>query len=119
MELSAIMHSTVAVIYQALHYNVLFLVECGILIPIPSFLLIIIVRVFQLPFHICGLPGHVISAKTLLMDIKEQSLTMLHTLLLCHINICVYVHGDLCENLIHQNFVDLECSSLKNEIDSI
>ena len=89
-DLSAIIHFTVSVIYKALNYCVLFLVECVMLAPIQSFLLTIRVKVLQLSF--CSLPGHMVRAEKLLMDIKEHYSTILHTLPLFHVNICIHVH---------------------------
>ena len=62
------------------------------------------------------MPGHMARAERLLMDIKGHSLTILHTLSLLHVNICIHVHEDIQDNLIHQGIVDL---TLIAEIDSI
>ena len=70
-DLCAITHSTVALIYQSLHYSLLFLMECDILVTIPSFLLTIIVM--QLSFCFCGLPGHMVRDKKLLKNVKKHS----------------------------------------------
>ena len=63
----------------------LLLVDCNILIPIPQLLLTIMVRVLQL--CICGMLGHIVRVKKLLMDIKKYCSTILYSLSLFHRNI--------------------------------
>ena len=46
------------------------------------------------------------------MDIKVHSLTILHTLLLLHLYICICVSEDLQETLIHQGIIDFDCITL-------
>ena len=94
-DFSSIIKTTVTVVCNALHYCVLFLVECNIRVPISSFLCTIIMRVLQLSFCFCSLPGHIVRAKKLLLDVKEHSSIILHTLYLFYIYISVHV----CENL--------------------
>ena len=104
-DLGAMVYSTVAVICKALHDDMLFLMLCDVLIPIPPFFLTIIVKNLQLSFSICGLPDHMVSTKKFLMDVKVHYLTILHTLLLLHVYICIHV----CEDLGDKGTVDLEC----------
>ena len=97
VDFSAIVHSNVAMISKSLHYGVMFLVKCDILVPIPSFPLTSIIRDLQLSFCFCFfcLPGHMVRAKILIVDVEQDSLTILHTLSLFHIYICVCIHEDL------------------------
>ena len=53
-----------------------------------------------------------VMAKKLLMDIQECSSIILHTLPLLHACLCINVHEDLQEDLIHQENVNLECITL-------
>ena len=82
-------------IFKALHHCVLFLLECNILVPIPLFILTIIMRISQLSFCFFDLPDHMVGAKIWLMDIDEHSLTILHTLLLFHVYMSSHVHENL------------------------
>ena len=66
----AIVHTTVAIIYKILHDCVLFFVEDDIFVPVPCLSLTIIMGVLQLSFCIYGLPGHMVRAKKLLMDVE-------------------------------------------------
>ena len=50
-----------------------------------------------------------VRAEKTLVDIKEQSSTILHAQLLFQVDKCIYVHEHLQENMIHQGIVDLEC----------
>ena len=95
LDLSAIVHPTVAIIYQTLHYHVLLIVQENVLVQVPSFFLIIRVRSLQLSFCCCSLPGHMLKAKKSLMDIKEHSLTLLCTLSLFYIYISIHGNEDL------------------------
>ena len=79
----AIVHSTVTIICKAFNVGILFLVECA---------LTIIVRDLQLSFCFCGLPGHMVGAKKMLVDVEEHSLTIMHTLHLFHVDVCIHVH---------------------------
>ena len=72
-DFGSIVHSTIAIVCKALHDGKLFSVECHVLVPILPFPLIIIVRGLQLSFCFCGLPGHMVRAKKLLLDVKDYS----------------------------------------------
>ena len=76
----ALFNTTVAMIYKALHYYLLFLVECNILVTIPSLLFTIMMRFLHFSFWFCGLSSHVVRAKKSHMDIEEHNWT-LHTFL--------------------------------------
>ena len=45
VDFGAIVHSTIAIVYKALHDGMLFFVECDILVPIPQLLFTIIMGV--------------------------------------------------------------------------
>ena len=117
--LGTIVHSTIAIISKALHDGMLFFVEGNILAPIPCLSLIIIMVVLQLTFCICSLPGCMIRAKKMLVDVKEHSLTVLHGSSLFHIDKFIHVNKYLGEYLIHHCVVNLECISLVVNIDPI
>ena len=63
LDFSAIMKTTVPMIYKASHKCVLVFVECDIIVPILPFILTIIVWDLQISFCLCGRHGHVIRAE--------------------------------------------------------
>ena len=103
-------------ICKASHNCVPFFDGCNTLVPIPPFLLAIIVWVLQLSFGHCGMHGYVVSAKKSLMDIKGHSMIILHTFSLFIIYISICVHENLQEDLIHWGILNLECMTLPTEI---
>ena len=92
---SAIIDIIYAMIIKALLNHVLFLVECNILVPIPSLHLSIIVSVLQLLLSFCRQSGHMVMAKKSLMDVEVHSLTILGALPLFHMYICIHVNKNL------------------------
>ena len=96
----------------------LFFVECDALVPIPPFHLIIIKRGLQLSSCICGLHDHMVSAKKTLVDVKERNLTILCTLPLFLIDVCIHVHEHLLENMRNKSIVYIECIKLVFKVDS-
>ena len=64
-------------------------------------------------------PGHMVRAEKMLMDIEEHSLTILPGLLLFHIDKCIHVSEHLRETLVHHCIANLECISLVINIDPI
>ena len=81
VDFAANVHATIAIICKALYDGMMFFVECNLLVPILCFPLTIIVEGLQLSFCFCSLPGNMIRAKKLLIDIKEHCSTILCTFL--------------------------------------
>ena len=119
VEHGAIVHTTVAIIYMTLHNGMLVFVEGKILVPIPCLSLTITVGILQLSFCFCSLPGHMVRAKKMLVNIKVHCSTVLCCFSLFHIDISIHVCEHLLKNLVHHGIVDLECINLVTEIDSI
>ena len=86
---------TVGTIHMAVDKCVMFLLKCIIPVPIPCFLLTIIVRVLQLSFYIHGLPSHMVRAEKLLLYVEKYCSTIMNTLSLFHRNMCIHVREQL------------------------
>ena len=73
-------------------------------------------KVLKLFLRLCSLLGYMVRAEEPLMETKVHSLTILGTLSLFHRYICICVHENFQENVIHQATVYLECITLPTGI---
>ena len=78
--------------------------------PNPTFTLTIIF------FCDCNLPGQAVRTEIWIVEIKEQSLTILLIFSLFHVYISNHVHEKCQEEVIHQGNVNLEYITLPTEI---
>ena len=99
-DFSAIIDTTIIMICKALHYCVLFFAESDVIVLMPSAVLTIIVSVLQLSLCNCVLPGHIVRAKKMLMNVEVHSLTVQASHTLFYINICINVCKDHWDSMI-------------------